>query len=125
MEEVGLLDESFFMYSEDLDWCKRFNDKGWKIVFNPAVSAVHYGGGSSENEPARFAVEKDLAIIRYWNKHHGAIENTLIRIILLTNHALRIAILGVLSALGSGGKSSLRWKVQNHISCFRSLVHVK
>ena len=53
MEEVGLLDESFFMYSEDLDWCKRFNDKGWKeIVFNPAVSALHYGGGSSETSRA-------------------------------------------------------------------------
>ncbi len=125
MEEVGLLDESFFMYSEDLDWCKRFNDKGWKIVFNPAVSALHYGGGSSENEPARFAVEKELAIIQYWNKHHGAIENALIRIILLTNHALRIAIFGVLSMLGSAGKSGMRRNVRNHAACFRSLVNVR
>lgn len=125
LREVGLLDEAFFMYSEDLDWCKRFNDKGWKIVFNPEVSAVHYGGGSSENAPARFAVEKELAIVRYWNKHHGAIENTLIRIILLTNHALRIAIFGVLSMLRSARRSGLRGKLQNHAACFRSLVHVK
>ena len=47
LDEVGLLDERFFMYGEDMDWCYRFRKAGWRLVFNPAVSALHYGGGSS------------------------------------------------------------------------------
>lgn len=41
MDQVGLLDEQFFMYGEDLDWCFRFKEAGWKIVFHPAVSVYH------------------------------------------------------------------------------------
>ena len=47
LEEVGLLDELFFMYGEDLDWCKRFGDCGWGVVYFPEAEAVHFGGASS------------------------------------------------------------------------------
>ena len=88
--EVGLLDDSFFMYSEDVDWCRRFHDKGWKVVFNPETEAMHYGGGSSENVSVRSAVEQERAILQYWSKHHGAVRTRLIRVILFIKHALRI-----------------------------------
>ncbi len=42
MKKVGLLDEQFFMYAEDLDWCRRFREAGWKIVFNPDVNIIHH-----------------------------------------------------------------------------------
>jgi len=45
--EVGLLDESFFFYGEDLDWCFRFKEKGWKVLYNPKVKIIHYKGASS------------------------------------------------------------------------------
>jgi len=41
LENVGLLDERFFIYGEDIDWCKRFWTKGWKIVFVPSAQAIH------------------------------------------------------------------------------------
>ena len=41
MKEVGLLDEQFFMYGEDLDWCYRFEEKGWKVIFHPSVIVHH------------------------------------------------------------------------------------
>lgn len=46
-KEVGLLDENFFFYGEDLDWCFRFKEKGWKILYNPKVKIIHYKGASS------------------------------------------------------------------------------
>lgn len=46
-EEIGLLDEGFFMYFEDVDFCKRTRDAGWNIIHNPEASVVHLGGGSS------------------------------------------------------------------------------
>lgn len=47
IKEVGVFDERFFMYWEDADWCQRMRDAGWKVVYFPRASVVHYVGGSS------------------------------------------------------------------------------
>lgn len=44
IDQVGLLDEAYFLYGEDLDWAKRIRDVGWKIMFNPAMSITHLKG---------------------------------------------------------------------------------
>ncbi|MEA3288108.1 MAG: glycosyltransferase [Candidatus Marinimicrobia bacterium] len=48
LEAVGHLDETFFMYGEDLDWCFRFGQAGWKVFYTPETSIVHYKGESSK-----------------------------------------------------------------------------
>lgn len=52
IEEVGLLDERYFMYAEDLDWCMRIKEAGWKIYYNPEASVVHFKkrSGRSKDE---------------------------------------------------------------------------
>jgi GT2 family glycosyltransferase len=47
VQEVGLLDEGYWLYMEDLDWCHRFWDAGWKVFYEPAGTALHVKGGSS------------------------------------------------------------------------------
>ena len=47
VREVGLLDEGYWLYMEDLDWCRRFWDAGWKVFYEPAGAALHVKGGSS------------------------------------------------------------------------------
>jgi len=47
MEEVGVWDEDFFFYGEDLDWCYRFQEKDWKVVFYPHCKIIHHKGASS------------------------------------------------------------------------------
>lgn len=42
MDKVGLLDEQFFMYAEDLDWCRRFREAGWQIIYHPLVKIIHH-----------------------------------------------------------------------------------
>jgi len=42
MEKVGYLDERFFMYAEDLDWCKRFRDHGYQVIYIPEATVVHH-----------------------------------------------------------------------------------
>jgi GT2 family glycosyltransferase len=71
MEQVGLLDEDFFIYGEDMDWCKRFWEKDWQVVFVPSAKAIHYGGASSSNAPLRFYIERQKADLQYWKKHHS------------------------------------------------------
>ena len=69
LKEVGLLDEKFFMYGEDMDWCKRFRDANWDVVFYPKAQAIHFGGASSANAPVRFYLEMFKADFQYWQKH--------------------------------------------------------
>ena len=47
VQDVGLLDEGYWLYMEDLDWCHRFWDAGWKVFYEPAGVALHVKGGSS------------------------------------------------------------------------------
>jgi GT2 family glycosyltransferase len=49
-ESIGLLDEGYFMYFEDVDYCRRARNDGWKIAWEPAARVVHLrGGASAEN----------------------------------------------------------------------------
>src|SRR5262249_7135296 len=48
VEQVGMLDEDFFMFSEETDWCYRFREAGWKVFFFPGAEVAHVGGASWE-----------------------------------------------------------------------------
>ena len=71
LEMVGELDERFFMYGEDIDWCYRFRKAGWQVVFYSEAEALHYGAASSGKSPARFYVEMRRANLQYFHKHHS------------------------------------------------------
>ena len=59
--EVGPLDEGYWLYMEDLDWCRRFTEAGWKVFYEPAGEALHVKGGSS---PARRRPRQEIAFHR-------------------------------------------------------------
>ncbi len=69
IEDVGYLDEQFFLYFEDVDWCKAMRQKGWEVVYYPQTSVIHYGGGSSSKKPLRSILEFHLSSYRYFAKH--------------------------------------------------------
>ncbi len=51
IDQVGLLDENFFFYGEEVDWCLRIRDHGLKVYFVPKFQIIHYGGASSKEIP--------------------------------------------------------------------------
>ena len=90
VEQVGGLDERFFFYAEDVDWCKRLRDAGWKIMFIPQATATHFGGGSSSNAPLRYSIEMLRANLIYWKKHYGLLGQSVYRLLSLAYHGLRL-----------------------------------
>jgi len=68
LEEVGLLDEGYFLHCEDLDWCMRFRQKGWQILFVPDVEISHAKGVCSVNRPVRVEWHKHKGMIRFYRK---------------------------------------------------------
>lgn len=74
LDEFGMLDEGFFMYAEDLDWCLRCKKAGWRVVFYPDAESIHYRGGSSaKKDPVWLALTQQRSVLRYWKKHHGVL----------------------------------------------------
>jgi GT2 family glycosyltransferase len=122
LDDVGLLDEQFFMYGEDLDWCKRFRDKGWRIVFEPDAAAIHFGGGSSRAAPVRFYLEMHRANLQYWRKHHGVIARGCHIVIVVVHHAMRVAAYGLSYLLGRARDPSLQERVARSAACLRWLM---
>lgn len=68
MEDVGVMDEGYFLHCEDLDWCMRFRIQGWKILFVPQVSVVHQQGTCSSSRPVRVEWHKHKGMVRFYRK---------------------------------------------------------
>ncbi|OAB37737.1 glycosyl transferase family 2 [Paenibacillus macquariensis subsp. defensor] len=68
--QVGGLDETFFMYGEDIDWCYRIKQAGWEIQYYPRTSIVHYKGGSARRRPTRIIYEFHRAMFVFHRKHY-------------------------------------------------------
>jgi GT2 family glycosyltransferase len=124
VEEVGGLDESFFMYGEDMDWCRRFWQKGWRICLDPQAVAVHYGGASSGNAPIRFSIEMQRANLQYWKKHHPGAAWLAIHLVYGLHHLVRIGgHFG--AALVRPARRAEHWfKMQRSLACLAWLLGV-
>jgi len=68
-DEVGFLDEGYFLYNEDVDFCQRVHRAGRKVVYFPEVSVVHHIGGSTSSVPNRSVIERHRSMWRYYRKY--------------------------------------------------------
>lgn len=68
IDDVGLWDENYFLHCEDLDWCMRFKQKNWKIVFVPDAPVTHFQGTCSRARPFFVAWHKHKGMLRFYRK---------------------------------------------------------
>jgi len=72
IEKVGLMDESYYMYGDDIDWCYRIKKAGWKIYYLPGAEIIHYGGrGGSRRQSYRNIFEFHRAMAVFYRKHYA------------------------------------------------------
>ena len=70
LEEVGLLDEGYFMLFEEVDWCYRIKKAGWQIWFTPSARVMHHYGQSIKQVKARMILSSHRGLYRFWRKHY-------------------------------------------------------
>jgi len=87
--EVGMLDDGFFMYWEDADWCKRMSMKGWRIAYFPEAFIVHHVGGSCGNGDIRPLMAFHKSAYRYFCKHSPYGDNGFIKTLVFGSLSLR------------------------------------
>jgi len=100
IQQVGTLDEDFFMYSEEMDWCYRMRQAGWKVVYLPEAQVIHYGGKSSDQVAAQRHIYFQTSKVRYFRKHHGALTAGVLRVAVLAMYAGQLALEAAKGALG-------------------------
>ena len=108
VNQVGALDTRFFFYSEDVDWCKRIHETGWKLIHYPEAEAIHLGRGSSSNAPIRFQVEMLKANWQYWKKHKSMLECFLFWVIKFTGTLGRAIVWFAISLVASNRQSTAK-----------------
>ena len=118
-ERIGGLDEGYYMYSEELDWCRRIKDAGWRVVYFPRAQVVHHGGQSSEQAVTARHINFQRAKLRYFRKYHGRMSASVLRLFLLANYAWQLALEWLKGLFGS--KPTLRrQRVRAYLEVLRS-----
>jgi GT2 family glycosyltransferase len=100
IQEVGLLDEGYWLYMEDLDWCRRFWDAGWKVFYEPGGVALHVKGGSSGSRRAfRQEVAFHRGMARFYRRFDAPKHNPLVNIAVYAGIGIKLATSLVITAL--------------------------
>ena len=92
LDEIGFLDETFFMYGEDVDFCYRIKSAGWKIVYYGKDKITHFKGASSKKQRPKLIYEFYRAMYIYYKKHHAHESNFLVNIVVYLGIALLCVI---------------------------------
>ena len=118
-ETVGGLDEGYYMYSEELDWCRRIKESGRRVVYYPPARVIHHYGKSSEQAVTARHINFQRAKLRYFRKYHGRGAAMALRGFLLLSYAWQLVMEGVKGLLGS--KPALRrQRVRAYFDVLRS-----
>lgn len=121
--QVGGLDEGYVMYSEELDWCRRAKDAGWRVVFLAEAHITHHGGKSSDQVVARRHVLFQQSKLRYFRKYHGALAAQTLRTFLLVNYAVQLAVEAAKGLVGHK-RTLRRERVRQYWQVLRSGLRV-
>jgi len=122
LEQVGGLDEDFFIYGEDNDWCRRFHRAGWQVMYYPGAEAIHFGGASSSNAPARFFIEMKKSELLYWDKNYGRLARHLACGISLAHIGVRLVIWKIQYYLRPARREKCVPMIERYSKCLRWLL---
>lgn len=90
IEQVGLMDERFFFYAEEADWCRRIKQSGWQTYFLSNAEIVHYGGQSTQYHAVEMHIEMFRSMLRYFDKYYGRCGYLAARFLLILQVSLRL-----------------------------------
>jgi len=90
IDQVGLLDEDYFMYTEEVDLCYRLKNSGWDLYWVPQSKIVHYGGQSTQQVASKMFLSLYETKLLYFRKNHGSSSAFIYKVILSIMSLIRI-----------------------------------
>lgn len=122
IEEIGLLDECFFVYGEETDWCYRFRQAGWKILFTPGAEIVHLGGQSSKQMASQMTLQVRGSILQFMHKHYSCLEYNLACILVWLFFAIRVPWWFIKYIFARAQKDYCRMKMLTYLTGMKKLL---
>ena len=113
IDEIGAFDTDFFMFNEEVDFCYRVREAGWRVVFDPASQFVHVGGASTRQDWSRMYREQLRSHLRFLAKHQGYRQAELARQMLRLAMLLRSVLLR--GQRRSVSRDAARWLAENDV----------
>jgi N-acetylglucosaminyl-diphospho-decaprenol L-rhamnosyltransferase len=120
-DQVGGLDAGYVMFSEELDWCRRAKDAGWRVAYVGGARITHYGGRSTEQVQANRHIYFQQSKIRYFRKYHGPGLAVTLRLFLLFSYAAQTGLEGLKALLGSK-RALRRARIRTYLQVIRALA---
>jgi len=96
IQKVGALDEKIFMYGEEVEWCWRIKNAGFKIYFTPVTKIIHIGRGSSQKVSTSAFIGEYKAVVYFYQKYKGKFSLQIVRLLLKIGALARIIVFGLL-----------------------------
>ncbi|MCX7885777.1 MAG: glycosyltransferase family 2 protein [Verrucomicrobiae bacterium] len=90
LNTVGLFDEQFFLYYEEVDLCLRLHRAGWKVLFVPEATATHHGGASAKQTLARTTMARYQSLFAFYRKHYPHWHRWILKPVIALAAALRL-----------------------------------
>lgn len=108
IDQVGVMDEDYFIYAEETDWCFRFKRAGWKCVFTPMARIIHLDGGSKSTEQisVRMFVQQQKSLLIFFKKQRGVASWAVAKGIYIFSMLVRYAVFVTLSLFKRDNKAS-------------------
>ncbi|MGB0505149.1 MAG: glycosyltransferase family 2 protein [Pikeienuella sp.] len=119
MDAVGLLDEAFFFYGEETDWCRRYQKAGWELMFAPVGVITHFGGGSVKKLNHKRDVMLTEGTVRLHRKHFGLIGGLACWLLLGGFNLSRAVAWSLVSIIGGARAKERGRHFRRVISSFR------
>lgn len=92
LAQIGLLDEDYFMYSEEIDFCVRARKAGWQIWWVPQAQVIHYGGQSTRQVAVTMFLTLYEGKVKYFRKHLGRAKTQLYKSVLMGATLARLSL---------------------------------
>jgi GT2 family glycosyltransferase len=122
IEQVGLMDERFFVYGEETDWCYRFKKAGWKVLFTPDAQIIHFGRQSSKQVPSQMTLQLKGSILRFIDKHHSLLEYRLACVLVWLFFAVRVPIWLAKSVFNKADRSYCHMRLSTYLTGIKKLT---
>lgn len=92
IDQVGMLDEEFFMYGEDIDWCYRIKQAGWVNYYYPKTQILHLKGASSRRKPVKIVYEFHRAMWLFHRKHYQQRYSFIVNVLVYAGIGVKLAL---------------------------------
>jgi GT2 family glycosyltransferase len=122
LAQVGLLDEGFFMYFEETDWCYRMKERGGRVDICPSAEVVHIGGGTRGHYDETRLLHYHRSLLRFFEKHYSRWQGFLVRPVLAVRSLIRLVVWSIIALTRPGLRAAAASGITGYLRTLPLLV---